>query len=1283
MTQQIGQSNEAKLLYNIVNQLKFLTEVASKNTGGGGTGASISDAVYSGSWNADTSQGASRNALYDKLNLIDGNISSLSSSKQNNLVNGVNIKTLNGVSILGAGDIVISGGGGSTTFSALTDTPASYTGQAGKFTKVNSGETALEFANAFDVYSDSPIKPIFWGSTQAEFDVKFPSGAPTNVFSVITDAVTPPIEGTDISSTAVTAGHVLQADGDGTSSWVAPSGGSDFSEFLTSTGTRLGGDLVTTIGDYDDSGNGTRLFIDDASKISMLSTIGSYLAVRDTGIQLNSVSNTATESIYLKTTNVTSAKNIEFPNASGTIALTSDLIPYLTTATASSTYEPLKGVDDNYVTDAEKVVIGNTSGTNTGDQDLSGKQDVLISGTNIKTINSTSILGAGDIVISGGGGSSNPSIRVATTQSHLTTPLTGQEKEISIQGNITLTSNITFAANAIISDGGGSVDVNGYKVLFQNNSFGNLSPNKTIMDFSYFGTTTQGFTAVGGESIYNLSPIADIKAPVTVRVNGEAVRGFNINLQSVDFVWSPLSAGDVVEITYTPVDDRSRIDAASTFKVTEIWAKWFGLTDTNDSALFDNHNVLRNALAIVNYNGGKLNVNAGHYYVGLVERGWFTIPFSLYAAEGVTVSGQGMDNTILHQTLNALNKSEMFTTLGKATFQDMEVRGGWNEMNTTQRQLEHPSGIVIGNDSDGSIIQRCRLTYWTGDGVNGDAVNTDFPSDFMVFEDGTIDESTGAEVASTVFQRSAIKIFRAGSLPITGTGRVMLSGIGYRSYVNMSTIDYRIFFYDALDAYIGQLRAVAYKDVFIPDNATKYRVVIDTPIGVVSQAQLRSPQQSKYVKILDCDISYNYRNGISNRYQGWQTINCFIHDNGGRSGGPSYGIDDEDGFMELTDVQTIGNTFQNNVGGDLIVVQVREGKIMNNIFLGNSKLGRANGGISVRESWGMLIENNTLYGGANIKAGRNTTIKYNMMIGGNIVLVGSNSQAIGNTIYNGSIQNSESDKPDRSLSMNNIFYIERPNIYQFFGQITSINDVVVIRNNISLHEQWFYSGGVETGTDVFPTKIDNLIITGDTPAHVLTGTTFRLMKISNSSFSQPLYLTKGKPTNHTLKNNTYKGYIQFGWYDDDGTGGGETISLIGGVLDTDATYCPNFSYAALRSRATYNKSLYFEEITFNLTDVAAVRAMALNHTGTTTFKDCTWNIIADAIDVTGSTCSAIHFIDCTMPTTTNIRASDNIRFTKPHPNLPIYANNEEALADGYDIVGDVYKTATGDYKIVY
>ena len=61
---------------------------------------------------------------------------------------------------------------------------------------------------------------------------------------------------------------------------------------------------------------------------------------------------------------------------------------------------PSLGADDNYVTDAEKVKLSNLSGTNTGDQDLSGKQDLLVSATNIKTINGASVLGSGDLTVS-------------------------------------------------------------------------------------------------------------------------------------------------------------------------------------------------------------------------------------------------------------------------------------------------------------------------------------------------------------------------------------------------------------------------------------------------------------------------------------------------------------------------------------------------------------------------------------------------------------------------------------------------------------------------------------------------------------------------------------------------------------------------------------------------------------------------------------------------------------------------------------------------------------------
>jgi len=54
-------------------------------------------------------------------------------------------------------------------------------------------------------------------------------------------------------------------------------------------------------------------------------------------------------------------------------------------------YAAALGVNDNYVTDAEKVVIGNTSGTNTGDQDLSGLQPKGIRVTNAATTGSYAV----------------------------------------------------------------------------------------------------------------------------------------------------------------------------------------------------------------------------------------------------------------------------------------------------------------------------------------------------------------------------------------------------------------------------------------------------------------------------------------------------------------------------------------------------------------------------------------------------------------------------------------------------------------------------------------------------------------------------------------------------------------------------------------------------------------------------------------------------------------------------------------------------------------------------
>jgi hypothetical protein len=89
--------------------------------------------------------------------------------------------------------------------------------------------------------------------------------------------------------------------------------------------------------------------------------------------------------------------------------ITYDSKGLVTSGTDATTADITDSTNKRYVTDANLTTIGNQSGTNTGDNAINSlysglaasKQDTLISGTNIKTINSTSILGSGNIVISG------------------------------------------------------------------------------------------------------------------------------------------------------------------------------------------------------------------------------------------------------------------------------------------------------------------------------------------------------------------------------------------------------------------------------------------------------------------------------------------------------------------------------------------------------------------------------------------------------------------------------------------------------------------------------------------------------------------------------------------------------------------------------------------------------------------------------------------------------------------------------------------------------------------
>lgn len=111
----------------------------------------------------------------------------------------------------------------------------------------------------------------------------------------------------------------------------------------------------------------------------------------------------------------------------------------------------------NFITDAQQIVIGSILGINTGDNatntQYSGlaasKQDALVSGTNIKTVNGNNVLGSGDISISSAvawGGITG----LLTNQSDLVTALALKANLISP----TFVTPVLGAATATTINGG-------------------------------------------------------------------------------------------------------------------------------------------------------------------------------------------------------------------------------------------------------------------------------------------------------------------------------------------------------------------------------------------------------------------------------------------------------------------------------------------------------------------------------------------------------------------------------------------------------------------------------------------------------------------------------------------------------------------------------------------------------------------------------------------------------------------------------------------------------------
>jgi hypothetical protein len=193
--------------------------------------------------------------------------------------------------------------------------------------------------------------------------------------------------------------------------------------------------------------------------------------------------------------------------------ITYDAKGLVTAGADATTADIADSTDKRYVTDAQLTVIGNTSGTNSGDNatnsQYSGlaasKQDTLVSGTNIKTLEGQSLLGSGNIDLS----KSDVGLGNVDNTSDANKPVsTATQTALDTKTNKLITTNRQTASyTLVLSDADKLVEMN---VGSANNL--TIPLNSSVA----FATGTQILLAQYGAGQTTIVPTSG----VTVRSNG-------------------------------------------------------------------------------------------------------------------------------------------------------------------------------------------------------------------------------------------------------------------------------------------------------------------------------------------------------------------------------------------------------------------------------------------------------------------------------------------------------------------------------------------------------------------------------------------------------------------------------------------------------------------------------------------------------------------------------------------------------------------------------------------
>ena len=376
---------------------------------------------------------------------INAEVQTLKTDKQDTLVSGTNIKTINGQSLLGEGNIEIQQSelpiasadtlGGVKVGTGLSINPESGVLSADSPEWNNISGKPEDIVNITERLA-SKLDTATYNSEKSSFATKDELNSKADASAIADMATQTWVQGqgylTEVPSDYVTnselteglAGkqdkgdYALKSDLNTLATKEELATKADASALSSKQDTLVSGTNIKTINGDSILGSGNLVIQSGTSNWDDIQGKPQFAEVATSGDYNDLINKPTIPDVSGLATKEEIADMETKSNAAATYA-TKDEIPslegYLTKTEASETYATKQALGNKldtatynsekagFETKENAAATYQVKGDYATKQEIAGKQDTLVSGTNIKTINGNSVLGAGDIVIQAGG----------------------------------------------------------------------------------------------------------------------------------------------------------------------------------------------------------------------------------------------------------------------------------------------------------------------------------------------------------------------------------------------------------------------------------------------------------------------------------------------------------------------------------------------------------------------------------------------------------------------------------------------------------------------------------------------------------------------------------------------------------------------------------------------------------------------------------------------------------------------------------------------------------------